>query len=466
MKHRLLWITLALAALVACKPEEKPGPSKPDDDPDDTPTVVELTAPVLTADVTSVTLEPESDAQAVKLTWTAAGEGATYKIEVGTATPSVIPVNGLEKALTHKELASFGDAPYSVTFKIKASATGKKDVWSNGVQVQVNTGDTPPTPPGPSYPEHLYIYFWAWEDATNAQEMTRISDGVFSWTGECNPWEFKFLTANGKSEDYGTGYSRDASAADYWTMMPTVGGDDPTFKLGDVGESAGTYTITADLTTMKVSYVKQAAPLPTRLFIDTWGWGDGTKAKEMTALGDGKFTWEGILPQWNMKFTTSNASPDDYWTGYFRDPEATYYWTLKETATQVMFGVGDVGFRDGCFTVNVDLNTLKAEVIPHLWMIGAGCDAGWDLSKAEEFTWDAEARTFTWTGQMYPGPFKFLVTNTDWYGYWRNSTEDNYWIAGVNDKDDPQFDIAHDDLEAGVYTVTFNLDTKIVTVKK
>ena len=306
------------------------------------------------------------------------------------------------------------------------------------------------------YPEHLYIYFWAWEDPNNAKEMTNEGNGIYTWTGEAPEWQFKFMTTLG---EYWSGYFRDETATDYWTLKE--GGEECMFMLHDKGMGSGTYTFTVNLNTMKVTVAK---PLPEHLFIDTWEWGDGTAAKEMTSLGGGKFTWSGILPRENMKFTTSNASPDDYWTGYFRDPDATDYWTLKDTNVQNMFSVQDDGFRDGWFTVNVDLNTLKAEIIPHLWLIGAGCNAGWDLTKAEEFTWDAATRTFTWTGQMWQGVFKFLVLNTDWYGYWRNSTEDNYWLAGENDSGDPQFDIAHDGLEPGIYTLTFNLDTKVVTV--
>ena len=305
------------------------------------------------------------------------------------------------------------------------------------------------------YPEHLYIYFWAWEDPNNAKEMTSEGKGIYTWTGEVPEWQFKFLTTLG---EYWTGYFRDGAASDYWTLKE--GGDECMFQLHDQGMGPGTYTFTVNLKTMKVTVTK---PLPERLFIDTWEWGDGTKAKEMTALGGGKFTWEGILPRWNMKFTTSNATPDDYWTGYFRDGAASDYWTLKDTDEQTMFSIGDKGYRDGWFTVNVDLNTLKVEVIPHLWLIGA-FSWGWTLAEAEEMTWDSATRTFSWTGQLYQGAFKFLVVNTDWYGYWRNSTEDNYWLAGENDAGDPQFDIAHDGLEAGVYTVTFHLDTKAVTV--
>ena len=463
MQHKRFWTALALFSIIGCKTDPVPPSPQPGDDTEE-PAVVELTAPVLTSDVTVVDLDADSDAQAVKLTWTSAGEGATYKVEVGTATPSVIPVNGLGKTLSHKDLASFGEAPYTVVFKIKASADGKKDVWSNGVSVEVRGGSTPPPPPpGPDFPDRLYIYFWAWEDATHAQEMTRVSEGVFSWTGDCVPWEFKFLTANAKSDDYGTGYSRDETASDYWTMKPTVSGDDATFKLADAGESAGNFTITANLNTMKVSYVKNASPLPEHLYVDTWAWGDGTKAKEMTALGNGKFTWSGVLPRENIKFTTANALPGDYWTGYFRDPDAEDYWTLKESPTQVMFNLSDQGFRDGWFTLNVDLNTLKVEVIPHIWLIGTAFSWRWKLDEAEEMTWLGNGQ-FTWTGNCYQGPFKLLVVNTDWYGYWRNSTDDNYWLAGENDSGDPQFDIAHDGLEAGVYQIDFNIFTKIVSV--
>ena len=141
--------------------------------------------------------------------------------------------------------------------------------------------------------------------------------------------------------------------------------------------------------------------------------------------------------------------------------------TYRRIAWQDGYGYVNAAFLDWFmpkdFTVNVDLNTLKVEVIPHLWLIGA-FSWGWTLAEAEEMTWDSATRTFSWTGQLYQGAFKFLVVNTDWYGYWRNSTDDNYWIAGEADAGDPQFDIAHDGLEAGIYTITFNLDTKVVTV--
>ena len=568
MKYKIVLVPLVMLAMFGCQggavEPEKQGPSEEtsqDPSKEPGPAVVELTAPVLTIDATSVAIDAGSDGQALKLSWTSAGEGAEYKVEAGTAMPSVFAASGLEKILTHKDLASLGDTPFTVTFKIKASAEGKSDVWSNAVKVTVI-----------SLPEKLYIYFWDWKDATNAREMEQIEKGVFAWTGDCSPWEFKFLTSNANSQDYWTGYFRDDTASDYWTMTPAESGSEATFKLNDVGESAGNYTITANLNTLKVSYVKNSTAYPEHLYIYFWAWEDPAKAQEMenkgngvyvwtgycnpwefkfmttlgeywtgyfrddsaadywtlreggeqcvfkledkglpggnytitvdlktmkvsvaessselpenlyvyfwewevatnaskmTALGNGKFTWSGICPRWNMKFTTSNATSDDYWTGYFRDPDAEDYWTLKEGSNQCMFDLNGVG-RDGWWTINVDLNTMKVEPIPHIWLIGSAFSWGWDRSIAEEMTYLGDHQ-FTWTGTITNGEdglFKFLVRQDgDWYGYWRNSTTENYWIAGEDYNDDAQFAVTEAGISTGTeVTITLNTSTGVVAI--
>ncbi len=314
-------------------------------------------------------------------------------------------------------------------------------------------------------PEKLYIYFWAWGDATNAQEMEKTADGVFSWTGDCSPWEFKFLTSNATSDDYWTGYFRDDSASDYWTLRE--GGAECMFKLNDKGMSAGNYTITANLNTLKVTVVENVTSTSDNLYIYFWEWETATNASQMTALGNGKFTWSGICPRYNMKFTTSNASSDDYWTGYFRNPDAEDYWTLKEGSNQCMFDLNGVG-RDGWWTINVDLNTMKVEVIPHVWLIGSAFSWGWDRSTAEEMTYLGDHQ-FTWTGTITnseDGLFKFLVRQDgDWYGYWRNSTETNYWVAGETGEGDVQFEISEAGIASGTeVTITLNTSTGAVVI--
>ena len=71
---------------------------------------------------------------------------------------------------------------------------------------------------------------------------------------------------------------------------------------------------------------------------------------------------------------------------------------------------------------------------------------------------------------MWANIFKFLVRNdgTDdsWYGYWRDTTNEStdYWVATEDGTGDNQFNIAHDNLPDGNYTVTLNVLTKRVTV--
>ena len=452
MNYKLLFSAAALLALFACKPDAVPDDKdkKPDDGQQ---TVVTLTEPVLTVSTASVELVASSEEVAATLSWTSAGDNVTYTLErtIGGVVSSVA-VEGLSYSFTHKELAELGNAPYEMSLKIKASASGMSDVWSNSATLTV-TGSSA------VLPEHLYIYFWAWNDATNAQEMTKVSDGVFTWTGDCVQWEFKFLTAKEVSDDYWTGYFRDPNATDYWTMIESTYDNQCMFKLDDVGLPGGNYTITANINTLKVTVEKNEI-LPEHLYIYFWEWNDVVAgSQEMTNLGEGKFTWSGRAPRWEFKFLTAKAVGDDYWTGYFRDPDAEDYWTLKESNEQVMFKLGERGFRDGYYTINVDLNTLKVTVIPHIWLIGSAFSWGWTLADAQEMTYTGDG-AFTWSGHMYAEIFKFLVVPDEWWGYWRDATADNYWTATENGDGDVQFQVPSE----GDYTLNFNVLTKVVVL--
>lgn len=426
-----------------------------------------LTAPVLSSDRAEVLIDPKSSETAISLSWTDAAHGnlkASYKLYISLAEdmtgaiPVEVPEDYLYMDIAHYTLgvltATMGvEGEVTAYGYVEASAEGVESVSSNVISVKLSQAAP--------LPEQLYIYFWAWNGPENAQPMEKVSDGVFTWTGDMDIWQFLFLNTLG---EYWSGYMRDGSASEYWTLTPTC---DPEclFMLNDQQMPKGNYTVTVDLNTLKVTAVKNETPLPEKLFVDTWDWGDGTQAKEMTALGDGKFTWTGELPLWNFKFTTSNASPDDYWTGYFRDPAASDYWTLKETSDQVMFSVGELNWQEGCYTINVDLNTLKVEMIPHIWMIGA-VDWGWDRDNAEEMTYLGEGQ-FEWTGHLNTGNFKFLASkvNEYWVGYMRNESASEYWKAKIEFSDDSQFDVAHDGLGEGTYKVKLNINTKDVSVE-
>ena len=453
MNYKLLFGAAALLALFACKPDAVPENKDKNGGDEGQQTTVTLTEPVLTVTPASVELVATSEEVAATLTWTSAGENATYTVErtIGGVASSVA-VEGLTYSFTHKQLAELGEAPYEMSLKIKASASGMSDVWSNSATLTV-TGSSV------VLPEHLYLDFWAWGDATNAKEMTKVSDGVFTWTGDCVQWEFKFITSNADPDDYWTGYFRDPNAADYWTMIESTRDNQCMFKLDDVGLPGGNYTITANLNTLKVTVEKNEV-LPEHLYIYFWEWVNVVAgAQEMTNLGEGKFTWSGRAPRWEFKFLTAKAVGDDYWTGYFRDPDAEDYWTLKESNEEVMFKLGERGFRDGYYTINVDLKTLKVTVIPHIWLIGSAFSWGWSLADAQEMTYTGDG-AFTWSGHMYAEIFKFLVVPDEWWGYWRDASAAEYWTATENGDGDVQFQVPAE----GDYNLGFNMLTKLVTL--
>lgn len=425
-----------------------------------------LSEPILSSDKAEVVIDPKSTETAVTLSWTNAAHGnltATYSLyvafteDMAGAQKVEVPADYLYIDLSHNiinDLTAKLVASDDVTLYayVAATADGVDPVVSNVIGVKVSQV---------RMPEELFIYFWAWNDPANAQPMEKVSDGVFTWTGDMDIWQFLFLKTLG---EYWSGYMRDGAASEYWTLTNT-GDPECLFMLNDAQLPKGNYTVTADLNTMSVTVVKNETPLPEKLYVDTWDWGDGTAAKEMTALGDGKFTWTGELPLWNFKFTTSNASPDDYWTGYFRDPAAEDYWTLKETSEQTMFSIGDHGWQEGYYTINVDLNTLKVEMVPHIWMIGA-TDWGWDRDSAQEMEYLGDGQ-FEWTGHLNVGNFKFLTSqvNQYWVGYMRDENSSEYWKAKMEYTNDSQFDVAHEGLGAGTYKVRFNFKTRDVSVE-
>lgn len=430
-----------------------------------------LSEPLLSADKVSITANPNSNEEVISINWTSAataGITPSYTFELSGdesfSDKVAVPVEGdaMYVSYTGKEIAAIAamyglGESFTIYARIIATAEGAVPATSNVISVKVKVDY--------EIPEKLYIYFWAWEDPVNAQEMENLGDGVFTWTGQCNQWQFKFIDTLG---EYWTGYFRDGDAEDYWTLKDrhkNAEGDQCMFMLNDKDMTAGLYKITVNCKTMKVSVEAQAEPLPEHLYLDFWGWGDATAAKEMTALGEGKFTWSGIITRWQFKFTTANAVGDDYWTGYFRDPEAEDYWTLKKTGNECMFQIDDKALLEGYYTINVDLNTLKVEVVPHIYPIGA-FDWGWGRENAPEMTYEGNGN-FTWTGNVYSGDFKFLTQNDgDWIAYNRKDGAENYWTAVrcCDQEGDLQFNIDAQSLVPGEYKVDFNPFTKAVNM--
>ena len=307
----------------------------------------------------------------------------------------------------------------------------------------------------------------------NAQELECIGNGLYEWVGLCPQWEFKFITSK---DDYWTGYFRDETASDYWTMKK--GGDQCMFNLNTFfARTDAEFRIRVNTNDMSVKVA------PKRMFIADWDWaGNYATAPEMEEIGFGEFTWTGY--SWmgrNVKFALSNATQDHYWTGYFRDATSSDYWSLTECKydNQQMFNLDDVNWRSGLYTITVNTVTKKVKMHLHVWPIGAFEDAGWDRGKAREMTF-VDNGILTWTGQVWADcSFKFLVADDNpaggqpsgygnstiqWYGYIRDVNAQEYNTITVNDNLDDQFTLPGlGYTQSGTYTITLNLNTKRVT---
>ena len=134
--------------------------------------------------------------------------------------------------------------------------------------------------------------------------------------------------------------------------------------------------------------------------------------------------------------------------------------TIDKIQQQInSFKLGEKGFRDGYYTINVDLNTLKVTIIPHIWLIGSAFSWGWTLGDAQEMTYTGDG-AFTWSGHMYAEIFKFLVVPDDWWGYWRDASAADYWTATEDGTGDVQFQVPAE----GDYNIAFNVLTKLVSL--
>lgn len=304
-------------------------------------------------------------------------------------------------------------------------------------------------------------FSWGW-NKEQAEPMTYQGNGILTWTGQMSPGAFKFLTR----QDEWIGYWRKTGAPDYWTLTPD-GTNDVQFDIAHDGYGAGNYTLTVNLNTKKVELKSNEPEEPDgpveHLYLYFWGYENVRNAKEMTSLGENKFTWEGYITAWDFKFITAKEKDEDYWTGYFRDPAASDYWTLKKTSQQTTFRLADQQMKDGVYTINVDLDAKTVEMVPHVWLVGTAFSWGYDKTQAAEMTWLGD-NVLQWTGDMVQGKFKFLTRTDLDDGYWRSTADTaDYWKITTDGTGDNQFDLADQELPDGNYTIKLDLTSKSVT---
>ena len=317
---------------------------------------------------------------------------------------------------------------------------------------------------------HLYPvggFDWGWNKDV-AEEMTTEDGVIYYWKGTI--WanaDFKFLC---QRDAWSPGYTRNAEADDYWTLVYNDGSlPDTQFQVSETG----VYVVTLNLETLKIS-VRKASDSPDIFLIGAafnWGW-DKDAAEQMTTEDGITYTWSGFM--WGSGDFKFLCQRDAWAPGYNRDGNASDYWTLiynDGSAPDVQFQVPE----NGEYTVTINIETLKIKVAKKeepptpsyqdIFLIGAAFDWGWNQSAAEQMT-TTDGITYTWTGNMWgERDFKFLCQRDAWApGYNRDANASDYWtlVYRASDSDpDVQFQVP----ENGEHTITINIQTMKVTVQ-
>ena len=246
---------------------------------------------------------------------------------------------------------------------------------------------------------------------SNPYEMTAEGEGIFTWTGKLyQEGEFKFRNTTG----------------DTWDISFTTG-DQNTYKLNEAlplsqdkdavnGKwmaSTGTYSVTVDVNAMTVTFVEVEEPITSFYFagniFDAERTGYWSNPYEMTAEGEGVFTWTGMLYQ-GGEFKFRNTTGDTWDLSYTTGNNNTYELNTPHT----LYRDGDNGVftaSTGEYVVTVDVNAMTVtfeEAAVEVGSVYLITEAAWDNVIAMTTT---DNNIYVWEGELY-GAFKFR-TNAD-----------------------------------------------------
>lgn len=325
-------------------------------------------------------------------------------------------------------------------------------------------------------------------DASHAIEMERTDNGVFSWTGNLNAGDLKFIVNLGENlpsyNNNGEGglvYRESDSQPDVMFNIP----------------ENHIYTITANILTMTVSISQSEGVKPafSELFLvgsmTDWGFvamtpdpldpfifkiayffGQGGEFKFGTANG----SWENMY-----KATQANAPYTDQSMEFIKGFDPDNKWYLQDNEANQVYRIA-VDIRTGAERMMMRPFTPYTE----MYLVGDATPNGWSIDDATPMTVDpSDANIFTWTGKLNAGELKFTCDKqSDWNGAWFLAPEENAPATGQPqtaiyiDKSDSWFKdmyttIAVGDVdrkwkitEAGNYTITLNQLLDQVTITK
>ncbi|WP_417354511.1 SusF/SusE family outer membrane protein [Flavobacterium sp.] len=310
-------------------------------------------------------------------------------------------------------------------------------------------------------------------DITNATAMMQSSDNPseFVYNGQLSTGNFKFAV----NQD-------DCWCQDFYTKNP----EDPNkivFNEGGSGddlqwtiEEAGMYEVTVNVLDLTISIETVDAPPFTQLWIvgdaSPSGWNIDTPEAFTATENPFIFTYEATLTPGNFKIL-AGATGD--WCGQWYRPLIDNQ-VLTETTVEQNSGC-DVDNKwlvteetAGRYKITLDTANNTIHITPvEVYLIGDASPNGWSMGALEPM--DKNGSTYTWTGELAAGEFKFTKFNTNWcegteivaatpnqsitntnFNYRHNCEgDDNKWVVSA--------------AQAGTHTITINLDTNTLIIE-
>ena len=347
------------------------------------------------------------------------------------------------------------------------------------------------------FPEALYMKGGAcpggWDTAT---VMAKSANGVYEASdvtllfGKLEDGKgFKFFVSEEPYPFYGQDNTEGAAFGDIKVFASENDGDSQFYPL-QYEYTSGIYTIKVDLNTLKLTLTKTADVFePSKPFYvygegldKNWEMVDELKLSEIE-----KNIFEGhdIHIYKNSSFKFDNED----WTEYQRDDAAGEYWTVKAKVDgeDIRFipKDSDPDFKDGKYTVRLDLNTMKVTLTlteadpviesqyPTTLYMSGGFN-GWALEQLDMIA-DGKFQKENVQMNLDNGPddpkghgIKFFE-NSDWSEEWGpagNFESENYrgWELKKYGKDAPQFYPQWMGMTSGVYTILVDFTTNTLTL--
>ena len=346
-------------------------------------------------------------------------------------------------------------------------------------------------------PEALYMKGGACPgEWTTATVLGKIAEGVYEATEvtlmfgkPADGKGFKFFVSEEPYPFYGQDNSAGAAFGDIKVFASENDGDSQFYPLQHEYVSA-VYTINVNLNSMKLTLTKTADIYEPQIPFFVYGEGldynwDMNEALKLSEIEPNVFEGHDIHLYKTSSFKFDNAE----WTEYQRDETAGDYWTVKAKVAgeDIRFipGDSDPAFKNGKYTVRLDLNTMKVtltltEADPVVesnyptTLFASGGFNGWsmmELARIEDGKFQAENVQIN----LDNGPddpkghgIKFFESS-DWSGEWGPAGDfekEDYrgWELKRYGSNAPQFYPQWMGLTSGVYTILVDFTTNTLTL--